>query len=658
MSTSKVEPNEDLLNLLNVRVSLGRKFSKNNIEDIKKWEKDYNITTIHDAKFTNLDNQIQIPYIFSTVESGTANLFEKFPSIIMKQRGKEDREFTDFSEQVWEWLKDKLGLEEKVEDAGMTFLNDGQVSSRYGWNPETIEIDMPVNDPATGQPVIDPLTGQPTTQKVTVPAKNYPYLCNLTCKTIFFSPESKFVLDDEENLIPYAYWVEAITKDAAEEQYGITVEDEELETIKMDEIEKPELGVKLTPDEQLRESDDLKRVKIYSYVGVLPKDKITDKDLKANHKSDFVYYTVFTKKKIISQPIHIEKKPILNLGHYGLSSTFFRFGEAKILRELEQDISLGRSRIMDLRDRQGTKIGVPQGTEFDEDSFKKSRDYTFMRFIGNNPPQYINPPPIPDTIMASIQMSRDDVQMTSATMDISRAGDTNTVNTATGQKIFSGETQKRNGKKKKKIARYLRAIAKNLLVLCGQNWDEDIMSKITDIPAEVIKQQGWKQKLADLGNDYDVDIDIDSMGDTKETDAANSIAMYREMKDSPYVNQEELIKWTFKTGFKQKDSDRFMSSYVSPDTIMSVVKYLLENQILQQEDAQMIVDKLDMMMAEQQQSQTGQPAGGVGANEGRPPTASPTAIVKKSMPGSNATQMTAQRQAAYKQTNVPKGPQK
>ena len=657
MKTPKTEPNEELHELLKTRVTLGKLFSKDYIDDVKKWEKDYNITTIHDAKFENLNNQIQIPYIFSTVESGTANMFEKFPAIFMKQRGKEDRQFSEFSEQIWEYLRDKLGLEEKIEVAGTIMLVDGQVTTRYGWDTSTIEVDMPVNDPTTGQPVIDPATGIPATQKIEVPEKNLPYVTNTDSKTIYFSPESEFVLDDEENLIPYAYWIQTLTKDEAEEQYGITVEDEELETLNIDEIDKPSstlsLNMTQSQNEKTKMSEDLKRVKIYSYVGTLPKDKLS-KDVRKVHKSDYVYYTTFTKKRVLDEPEHISKKPILNLGHYGLPSDFWRFGEAKVLRELEQDISLGRSRVMDLRDRQGTKVGIPQGTDFDEASFKNPRDYTFMRFMGSNPPQYINPPPIPETIINSIQMSRDDIQMASATMDISRAGDSNTVSTATGQKIFAGETNKRNAKKKKKLARYMQALAKNLLILCGQNWDEDTMSKITDIPVDVIRQQQWKQKLIDLGNDYDVEIDYDSLGDTKDTDAANAIALFRDMKDSPFINQEELIKFVLKTGFKQKDGERFMSGQVSPETVMAVLKNLMENQIIQQEDAQVIVEKLDMM--EEQKAMAGQ-QGAVGANEGRPATANPVDIVKKSMPGSDTNQMGAQRAAAYKQTNVSKGPQ-
>ena len=644
---------EKLLALLKTRNRLAERFGKPYLDKVTKWEKDYNITTIADAKFENLDNQIQIPYIFSTVEGGLAEIFDQFPGIIMKQRGKEDREFTDFSEQVWDYLKDKLALEEQTEDAAAYFLNNGQATARYGWEPGWVEVDMPVMDPVSGEPMMDE-TGNPMTQKATVAVKNLPYVCIHEPKTIHFSPESHFVLDDESNKIPYATWHQLLTKDQAEEYYGIVPNDSEMETVKLDDLDNDKVMGKETQVEQNETAQELKRVRVINYVGILPKEDLPEA-LKESYSADKVYYCAFTKEQMYRQPEEITKKPLLNLGNYGLPSKFWRFGEAKVLRELEQDVSLGRSRIMDLRDRQGVKIAIPQGTEFDENSFKRSRDYTFMRFIGNNPPAYLNPPTLPESIMVALQQSRDDIQMASAQMDISRGGDANTVNTATGQKIFAAATNKRNNKKRKKVARFLKALAKNLLILCGQNWDAEMFAKITDIPVEVIKQNGWVEKLAELGEDYDVEIDIDSMGDTKESDAANALAMYREMKDSPYINQEELIKMTLKVGFKQKDSERLLSNFISPDTIIKVIQNLLEQGILMPEDAQMIAEKLDASMATQ--AGPGAAPNGSGNGEGRPAVASPTEIMKNKMPGTDATQMTAQRGAAYKQMNVPKGPQ-
>lgn len=655
MKSPKKEDTEELLSLLITRVTLGKDFAKTYQDDVAKWQKDYTITTIKDAKFTNLDNQIQIPYIFSTVESGSANIFEKFPSILMLQRGKEDAEFTEFAQAIWQYLNTRLSLEEKIEEAGLTFLNDGQVTGRYGWNLQLTTVEEPQIDQTTGQPVLDE-KGNPVMQKIMVPVKNLPYFVLHDYKTIYFSPESKFVLDDEENKIPFAYWIQTLTKDQVSSDYQIEAGDDELEAIELDS-DKQIKNLPITEVDKNQITSDLMRVKVYNYVGMLPKDTLPA-DLQEQYDPENVYYTAFTKKRIYRQPERIAKKPLLNLGHYGLMNKFYRFGEAKVLRELEQDVSLGRSRIMDLRDRQGTKVGVPQGTEFDEESFKKARDYTFMRFIGNNPPLYINPPPLPDTIITAIQQSRDDIQMASATMDISRASMQNTIDTATGQKIFSGETMKRNAKKKKKIARFIRAIAKNLLILCGQNMTEEEMNKITDIPVEMIKEQGWKEKMALLGDEYDIEIDVDTLGDTKESDAANAIALFREMKDSPYINQEELIKYTLKVGFKKKDADKFLATYVSPDTILKVLQKLMEDQIIMPEDAQMIAAKLDQSMAQQQeQGNQGNAGGFVGKDEGRPATGNPIDIVKKSMPGTDTNQMQAQRQAAYKQTGVAKGPQ-
>lgn len=651
---TKQDANQELLEMLKIRVKIAEKFAENYNKDIERYHKDYNITTIKDAKFENLDNQIQIPYIFSTVESNQASMFEKFPEIIMKQRGKEDREFTEFAESIWSYLNDKIGLEEKIEDASILFLNDGQSTTRYGWDAQYIEVEMPVTLPDSGEPEIDQM-GQPVMQKVKVPVKNLPYVTIASHDTITFSPESKFVCDDENNDIPYIIYTQKLEKDEVEELYpGKTVGEDELETVKIEEISKDNGLKEMTTAEANEMETDMKRVKLHHYFGQLPRKYITNKEALATYRTSNVYYTCFSKKQVYAEPTQVNKKPFLNLGNYGLPSKFYRFGEAKVLRELEQDVSLGRSRIMDLRDRQGTKIGIPTGTEFDEESMKRARDYTFLRFNGTTPPVYINPPPIPEAITDSINMSREDIQLASAMMDISRASMSNTVDTATGQKIFAGETNKRNNKKKKKISRYMKSLAKNLLVLCGQNWDVDTFAKITDLPPEVIEQQGWIQKLQELGNDYDVEINVDTLGDTKETDAANAIALFREMKDSQFINQDELTKFVLSQGFGLKDSTRFLTGNVSPQQIMAVMQNLLQLGVIQQDDAQVIVDKLDQMQQEQQMQEQG---GVVGANEGRPATGNPVDIVNKSMPGTDMTQMAAQRQAAYKQTGVAKGPQ-
>ena len=63
-----------------------------------------------------------------------------------------------------------------------------------------------------------------------------------------------------------------------------------------------------------------------------------------------------------------------------------------------------------------------------------------------------------------------------------------------------------------------------------------------------------------------------------------------------------------------------------------------------------IAQQMSMQIMAQSQQATGQ-------GEGRPPVQDPAAIVNKSMPGADSNQITAQNQAAFKQSGTPKGMQ-
>ena len=187
------EQPSDLLSLLSGRLMLAKRFKKTWEEDVKKWERDYNIQTILEAKI-EADNLMQIPYIFSTIESALPIIFERIPNLIMKQRGKADKDFTEFTAHIWDYLKDRLKLNEKVEEAGINFLVSGQSSAKYGWDPRIIEVDEQQEVPITnadGTPVVDE-AGTPQTQvlikKVPVPLLNLPFVSVYSYKDIFYSP--------------------------------------------------------------------------------------------------------------------------------------------------------------------------------------------------------------------------------------------------------------------------------------------------------------------------------------------------------------------------------------------------------------------------------------------------------------------------------------
>jgi len=629
----------DFIKLLNSRVAVGKAFCKNWQKDIDKWIKDYEIDSLDDFHHPNLHNKVQVPYIFSTVESGLPSIFEQLPDIMMKQRGKLDRDFTEFAGLVWSYIAERVHLEEKIENVGTFFLIGGMGFAKWGWNletktvkgePEEVEI---TNEDGT---VIGTETQTPDIQ---VPVVDEPILKLQWHKNIIFSPDSVFAIDDTENQIPWFICINQMDVDEVEYLYNIKAKDDEKDEVDFKSISKETLK------KEIHEADKHKMT-TYEYYGIIPKKYAPDKD---GWRYSQNYQVVFNSKRVLQKAQPIPKKPLNMIGGYGSPTKFFKFGDAKVLRKLEQDVSLGRSRIMDIRDKLGTKIAIPQGTEYNKQELKNPADYAELHFNGQQIPTYVNPPPVPETIMIALQQAREDIQMASAQLDLSRGGSQSVVNTATGQQIFAEATQKRTGRKRRKIAKFIKYITKNLLQLSGYNWDIEKFSKITDLSPEEITQKGYIDKLQRIGNDYDVDIDIQSISMNKETMSAQAIALYREIKDDESINKEEVLKEVLKIGFSIKDLDRFLTQKASPEQVMKALEFLVENQIIPPEMGGQIAGVLGQYVQQKQEAE------GLKQNQGgRPATQDPTSVVKNSMPSANQTQITAQTSASGKQANQPR----
>lgn len=654
MANKKVKTEEEILKLLNSRLKISKKFTeKKYIEKVKSAIKDYKIESLDCfSDESDIHNKLQIPYIFSTIESGLPSIFETMPNIIMTQFGREDREFTEFTNQVWVYVRNKINLEEEIENTGIMFLIGGMGSMKYGWETDTESITETIQQPmlnSDGTPAVDEM-GQPVLQDIEKPrevvTKDQPFIEYTSFEKIYFSPESSFVLDDINNKIPFFFIEDTLTKDQIKYKYKINKKDLGSEVLKVSDVyENGTDSVADTEDELIKDKDllgsDLERVKVFYFYGVLPKMFAPDS---TSWKPDRVYSCIFTKDKLLEGFKVIEKKPILNLGNYGVPTEFFKFGESKILKDLEKDVSLGRSVMMDYRDRLATKLGIPNGTEYDEEAFKSPKVFASVKFIGDKLPQYITPPPVPEVVMTALEQSRSDIQMTSGQLDISRGGDSNTVNTATGQKIFSATHEKRINRKRKKIAKFIEAIAKNILKLCAENWEIDKFSQISGYSPEDITTYNFIEKLKNVGEEYDVLIEVEDISNNKEADKAQTIAMYRELKDSPFIKQDELIKLVIKKGFDQRDVERFLKGEMTPEQLIVAVEQLVNMGFISPEVGQQMI----LMFQQQiQMEQSGENQGG------RPSTANPVDVVKNSMTGSDSTQIVAQNNSA-KQINRPK----
>lgn len=641
--------NQDgLVSLLKSRLSIAKKFHEKWLKEVKKWIKDYEIDSFTTTE--ELHNKLQIPYIFSTVESALPSMFNSFPQLILKGRGKADQDFGDFVTNIWSYIYKITGFEEKVENAGMMFLVAGMGQAENKWLTETEEIEENIEQPITnsdGTPVIGP-DGQQVTQTITnkynVVTKDVPVLEIKRYDKVFYSPESEFVVDDYEGKIPYMFEHCPMTPDEIEDKYQKKVDSDKY-------LDTKSVGFSIDLEDEQFQKDDLKRVDVYKYQGILPKKFCDEKEWKCNR----VYSVVITDTEVLESPKKLSKKSIKQIGNYGISTKFHRFGEPKILRELEQDISYGRSSIMDYRDRFATKIALPAQTEVDERALKDPRKFLVVRYNGQQPPSYMSPPAMPETILTAIQESRSDIQMTSAQLDIGRGGQDTSVDTATGQKIFQAAQDDRIERKRRKIAHFIEVLARDMLLDCANNWDVDMFAKIVDLEAADPKLTEYVNKLKGIGDEFDIEIEPETVVNNKATQGAQSIAMYREMKQDSLVNRAELIREVIKSGFNKKDVERFIASDMTPEQIIGVVQMLIQNQMLDPMQGQQI------LMQIQQQTQTAGGAPGQGGqvpnNVGRPPSADAASIMKKSMPGSDETQIQAQTEAAGKQTGVAKGPQ-
>lgn len=635
---------DDLLSLLNSRLSLAEAFGKEYRKEVETGITEHELKSFDKLYFPDLHNRLQVPYIFSTNESALPAMFEQFPEIYMYQGGKKDADFTEFANNIWNHLEKRLNIKAVTEDVAFTFNLSGLSGARWGWETETEivpeEVENIVMD-EFGQPLLDEM-GQIVKQKATVErevvVKDEPYVSYMEYNRVHFSPESKFCTFDKNNKsIPYFIYEEVLDKDIAEYIY-------ETEIDSTQELDLSKVGENLNNDDSTVRNlslvrNDIARVHVYHYYGRLPKEQIGE-----DWKPYQTYYACFTKEQILKKPEAISDKRMALLGNYGAPSRFYKFGDSRALRELERDISFGRSSMMDYRDKLATKVAVPHGAEFDESSFKSPKEFTLVRFIGDKYPQYITPAPVPDVVPTLINQSREDIQMTSGQLDVSRGGTTNTVNTATGQKIFQGVHEKRINRKREKIGDFLIALAENLLVLCANNWGVEEFAKITDLEPQEILEQGYIDKLKQIGTIYDIYIDIESVVNNKEAKSAQAIAMYRELKDSPLVNQDELIKSLIKIGFDQRDVDRYLNTQLPPEKLIQAIEQLMQMQFIPEPIAMQLIQAIQD--PSQFEGQTG--------DVGRPPTQDPTAIVEKSMPGSDSTQISAQNAASYKQMGVPK----
>lgn len=551
-----METQDDLLQLLLGRLRLAKAFCKDTHDNWKKHLKDYKIETVVEAikNSEQIRSALQIPYIFTTVESELPSIFDKMPELIITGKGKRDKELGQISNSIYDYLKEKLALEEKIEDDAIYYSLIGFAVERIKWETKTKKVKESevVNITDESGNVVE---NQEVLNEYNSPVKDDPDTDTVNPFKMYFSPESKFTVEGDK--IPYLFEETSLTPDEVKEYYDKEIESDS--SLDLSDYEVKE------EDFKGEAKDDLKRVKVFKYYGTIPQKLAPEKSKWSCEK---VYHIDFYSKEILKKEENPYKsKPYRFLGNYGIPLDFFKFGEARVLRLLEQELSLRRSQMVDYADRfANPKTIVPTTTTFDEKAWKDPSISTIARYDGQQPPAYVIPPEIPAVVIQAERTAREDLQMVSRTLEITRGGNQSIVKTATGQSIFAEAAEKKYRRSRKKIGRFIKSIVRFLLELALINYPEEKVFLITDQEGndQEIDMATVKEKMAGYGSIFDIDILPETVTSNKDVLRAQAIDLYDRTKDDLLINRQEIIKDMLTIGFDRKDTEKYIKQPLVP----------------------------------------------------------------------------------------------
>ena len=203
-------------------------------------------------------------------------------------------------------------------------------------------------------------------------------------------------------------------------------------------------------------------------------------------------------------------------------------------------------------------LAVDGQTKVDQNALQDVLKRKPLVFNGN-PPFYLTPPVMNDTLIKADEISRSDAQFISGTLDLSKgAQESNTVKTATGQTLFAQSQDKRIQKARKALGKYFKYVMKNLFELCRDNWEDEKVITITDEEGNEVNYEVSGETLKNINFDTDIDFQLENITINKEILQERAIAMYDKVKDDPLVDRRKVFKFMVKEGFLKKNPEDFM----------------------------------------------------------------------------------------------------
>lgn len=540
----------NLLSNLKARFQVAENFTKDYHEQVKQAVKDYKaenpeiaLDKVDVIEVSQNKYKLIYPLIFINHEAMMASMFDRVPELIFNNRGEMDEAKKLKVIAAYRYLVDKLGLEWFLNDSAWWFILSGMATAHSSYKRVTRDVPMIGED---GEPMLDE-EGKPL--KRTVVEYDDPVLEVGDPLKEYYSPESEFSYKFDK--VPYLFRKTLMTPEEVKRIYRKDVE--------------PDATIEITADKK-SENADLQRVQVYFYYGNIPtenKGEVTDWEDDAN------YYIVYTEKKVLHKD-KILDKPCRGLRLHGVPNEFFGFGLAKLLRRTQQEKSTRRSQQIRYADVLSMpKVAIDENSRVDENAISDPRVGIAVVY-SENKPEYMVPPPMPDTLMIAEQKVDSDAQQISGLLDLSTGGQQSMTDKATGQVIFAEAAEKRVRSAKRKLLEYYKEVIIMLLKSCQENWTTDKEYAITDEDGQEQNIAVGSADLAEIDFEKDIDIDAESVSMNKDVIRQQAIEFYNMTKDDPLVERTEVIKDVMRDAFGKHHPEKYITEIdLEPGTMLT-----------------------------------------------------------------------------------------
>lgn len=553
---------KSLLQVLNARLDVAKRFTKDYQQLIKDWIELYEAETpkaktIEDIIDRDRRYQYTAKTIFDNVEKYRSSFFEKSPEVMYTKKGKDDELKAQKIASAWDYLKDKTNFKQFMDDTFTYFALCGFTSGHVAYKKE-IETTM----------------GEDGVEYTNI-IEDDPILEVFDHENEWFMPDSVFTPDAKQ----VAYFrKKKLSQAQAFEAFGVKVEPDE--SILTNDIDEEKEAIK----------SELSKCGIYYYTGTLPKKQlveyinaqnggVVEESSSESEVADLletkdIFYVAFSKNKVLK----VDKSPIgeqtCALGRwYALPKKFFGFGLAKQLEEEQRQESIRTGQLIRYADVLAyPKLAVNLKDAGADPKQLMDRNTTVITFIDSKP-EYLSPPSSNGAINAMMGKNSENIQTNSGLADLSKMQESKIMETATGQTQVADSNEKRIKVAKEKYFEFLKQIIIKTFKYAQKEWQEEKVRYITDDDGNTQEIHISPEDFADVDFDTDITVDFESMSVNKDVIRQQSIVLYDKVKDDPIVDRKKIFKKMLKDGFNEKNPD----NYIKESTVQPGMKFIGED---------------------------------------------------------------------------------